>query len=428
MEKSMGSLWRIFHSEEVIDIEVLEDSLKTYHLSTGIKIFAIDEKGQRIASCGEKEEFCEFFKECTKESCSCEKAHLHASKQSEIIGEGYIFFCPAGLVHYSAPIMKNKVFRGALIAGPILMDYPDEVIVDDIIKNNELMVNSKGRIISYLKGIPIVEPERVRYLSKLLFTVTFNLLWEDKFFMQERNTKMHQQSRISESIHSMKQNLTPARNEYPYEKEKELLVKVKNGDAIGAKATLNELLGYVFFTGGVNMEVIKARVLELCTLLSRAAVEGGAVLDEIFGMNYKFITELSKIDGIEELSYWTLKVLDRFMGNVFNLASSKNLEIIKRAVNYINNNYKKNISLECISTYVHLNSSYFSTLFKKETGMRFSDYLNKVRIEESKKLLKDISNSILEVSLEVGFEDQSYYSKVFKKVTGMTPREYREDR
>ncbi len=110
----------------------------------------------------------------------------------------------------------------------------------------------------------------------------------------------------------------------------------------------------------------------------------------------------------------------------FNLASSKNVEIIRRAVNYINENYKKAITLESIANYVHLNSSYFSTLFKKETGMKFSDYLNKVRIEESKKLLKDIGISILEVSLEVGFEDQSYYSKVFRKVTGMTPKEYRE--
>lgn len=424
----MGSLWKLFDKEETIDIEVLEDSLKTYFMSTGIRVFAINEKGAKIASCGENEEFCEFFKDCTREKCSCEKAHLQASKQSEIIGEGYIFFCPAGLVHYSAPIMKNKIFRGALIAGPVLMDYPDELIVDEIIQNNELPVSSKGKVLSYLKGIPVVEPSRVRYLSKLLFTVTFNLLWEDKLFLQEKNEKMLQQSRISESIHKIKQNATASKNEYPYEKEKELLVKVKNGDAIGAKATLNELLGYVFFTGGSNMEVIKARMLELCTLLSRAAVEGGAVLDEIFGMNYKFISELSKIDDIEDLSYWTLKVLDRFMENVFNLATSKNGEVIKRAVNYINDNYKKNITLDSISSYVHLNSSYFSTLFKKETGMKFSDYLNKVRIEESKKLLKDINYSILEISLEVGFEDQSYYSKVFKKVTGMTPKDYREIR
>lgn len=422
----MANLWKLFNKEEIINIEILEDSLKTYYISTGIKVFAIDEKGNNIAACGEPEGFCEFFMECTGNKCECGKTHLYASKQSELIGEGYIFFCPAGLVHYTAPIIKNKLFKGAIVAGPILMDYPDEIIVDELMQKNGINVSAKGKVLSYLKAVPVVEPSRVRYLSKLLFTVTFNLMWEDKLELHERNERMLQQAKIGESIHSIKENEN-IKNEYPYEKEKELLLKVKNGDAIGAKATLNELLGYVFFTGGASLEIIKARSLELCTLLSRAAVEGGAALDEMFGMNYKFIGELSKIEDIEDLSYWTLKVLDRFMENVFNLASSKNGEIIKMAVNYINENYMKNITLDSISNYVHLNASYFSTVFKKETGMKFSDYLNKVRIEESKKLLKDIRYSILEISMDVGFEDQSYYSKVFKKFTGMTPKEFRDN-
>lgn len=421
----MAKMLKLFDKDESINMELLQDALNTYYISTGIRVFAINESGIKIANCGDKPDFCDFLAKCTNGKCGCTKSHLYASRQSELIGEGYIFFCPAGLVHFTAPIIKDRVFRGAIVGGPILMDYPDELIVDEIMQSNELPINSKGKILSYLKALPVVEPSKVRYLSKLLYTVAFNLMWEDKIVLQERNEKMLQQSKISESIHNIKGNNIP-RNEYPYEKEKELLNKVKNGDEIGAKASLNELLGYVFFTGGRDLEVIKARTLELCTLLSRAAVEGGAVLNKIFGMNYRFISELSKIEDIEELSYWTLKVLDRFMENVFNITSSKNGEVIKRAINYINDNYMKDITLDSISSYVHLNSSYFSTLFKKETNMKFSDYLNKVRIEESKKLLKDIKYSMLEISMEVGFEDQSYFSKVFKKVAGMTPKEYRE--
>ena len=57
--------------------------------------------------------------------------------------------------------------------------------------------------------------------------------------------------------------------------------------------------------------------------------------------------------------------------------------------------------------------------------MKFSDYLNKVRIEQSKKILENGNDSILEIALKVGFEDQSYYSKVFKKNTGITPYKYK---
>jgi AraC-like DNA-binding protein/ligand-binding sensor protein len=422
----MDNLWKKVLNEEVFDIEVLEDAIKTYYFSTGIDVFAIDEKGNTIAACGEKTRFCNFFKNCKGNEYSCKKAHLYSSKQSQIIGEGYIFFCPAGLVHYTAPIIKNKIFKGAIVAGPILMNYPDDIFIDDLFLNNSIDVNLKGKVSNYLREIPVVETARVRYLSKMLFTMTNSLMTEEKSDIMERNEKMHQQAKIGESIHNIKENLG-LKSEYPYEKEKELLLKVKNGDDLGAKATLNELLGYVFFTGGGSIEVIKARALELCTLLSRAAVESGAAPDKMFRMNYKFIGELSSINDIEDLSYWTLKVLDRFMEDVFNFTSLKNREVIKKAINYVNKNYMNNITLNSISENLYLNASYFSTLFRKETGVNFSDYLNKVRIEESKKLLKDGRYSILQISMEVGFEDQSYYSKVFKKFTGLTPKEYKDN-
>ena len=57
----------------------------------------------------------------------------------------------------------------------------------------------------------------------------------------------------------------------------------------------------------------------------------------------------------------------------------------------------------------------------------FSNYLNKIRIEQSKLLLKNTDSSIVEIALEVGFEDQSYFSKVFKNLTKMTPKQYRQN-
>ena len=64
---------------------------------------------------------------------------------------------------------------------------------------------------------------------------------------------------------------------------------------------------------------------------------------------------------------------------------------------------------------------------KKEVGVSFSNYLNKIRIEQSKLLLKNTDSSIVEIAMEVGFEDQSYFSKVFKNLTKMTPKQYRQN-
>ena len=92
---------------------------------------------------------------------------------------------------------------------------------------------------------------------------------------------------------------------------------------------------------------------------------------------------------------------------------------------YISEKFNTPLTLEDVSAYVHLHPSYFSTVFKNSTGLSFKEYLNKVRIEESKILLLNTDFSIIDIAIAVGFEDQSYFSKVFKKYTGTTPKQFR---
>ena len=81
--------------------------------------------------------------------------------------------------------------------------------------------------------------------------------------------------------------------------------------------------------------------------------------------------------------------------------------------------------MEFLSDYLGINKSYLSTLFKQETGQTFSQFLNSVRVEQSKKHLQEKDTSILDVALTVGFSNQNYYGTIFKRLTGMTPSEYR---
>ena len=110
---------------------------------------------------------------------------------------------------------------------------------------------------------------------------------------------------------------------------------------------------------------------------------------------------------------------------MFNFIPTKNIEIIIEAIRYISQTFAGNLTLEDVASHVHLNPAYFSTLFKQSTGSSFKEYLNMVRIEESKRLLINPEYSIIDVAMAVGFMDQSYFSKVFKKYTGLTPKQYR---
>lgn len=100
---------------------------------------------------------------------------------------------------------------------------------------------------------------------------------------------------------------------------------------------------------------------------------------------------------------------------------------VSRALEYIKNNYTSDISIEELCSELNINKCYFCSIFKKEVGTTFINYLNEYKIEKSKELLKNSNLSLLDVAISVGFNNQSYYSKVFKKITNKTPIEFRNE-
>ena len=72
-----------------------------------------------------------------------------------------------------------------------------------------------------------------------------------------------------------------------------------------------------------------------------------------------------------------------------------------------------------------LSSSWLSTKFKEEVGIGFIEYLNKVRVNEAKRLIDEGEYMIYEVSEKTGFASSQYFSKIFKQITGLTPNEYK---
>ena len=99
---------------------------------------------------------------------------------------------------------------------------------------------------------------------------------------------------------------------------------------------------------------------------------------------------------------------------------------IEKSLDYILEHYAEKLSLEQISKYVYLNKSYFSELFKKETGVNFNDYINQVRIQKACELLSGKHYNLSQVAQIVGFSDQNYFSKIFKRIIGESPKSYQK--
>jgi two-component system response regulator YesN len=122
----------------------------------------------------------------------------------------------------------------------------------------------------------------------------------------------------------------------------------------------------------------------------------------------------------------TNKYIGKMLQQIADDRKNESNRPIKEAQKYINEHYASPVNLEEVSAVIGFNATYFSTLFKKETGMNFLEYVTIVRIKTAKQLLSDSKKSVLDISHEVGYSDFKHFTKQFKKVTGLTPSEYRK--
>lgn len=99
-------------------------------------------------------------------------------------------------------------------------------------------------------------------------------------------------------------------------------------------------------------------------------------------------------------------------------------DTVKTAMNYIHENYNQNISLNDISSMVGVSLQYFSKIFKDETGYKFVEWVNKLRINKAKELMGTTQLTVKEVCFKVGYNDPNYFSRIFKKYENVAPTEY----
>jgi YesN/AraC family two-component response regulator len=99
--------------------------------------------------------------------------------------------------------------------------------------------------------------------------------------------------------------------------------------------------------------------------------------------------------------------------------------IISRAREFIAANYAEDLSLATVAKAVHMSTFYFCKQFKKATGLNFTNYLGRVRVEQAKERLLNPHVRISEVAYEVGFQSLTHFNRVFRKLTGESPSAYR---
>lgn len=404
--------------------KLIESSFKSnYQLA--IEMVGID--GMELhsfCSSGCQPPFCRLIRTSRIGAARCRQDRIRAMNIAMETGQPYICLCHAGIVLVCVPIMDGEMPLGGIFFGKCLWDKPDEFFGTELSKRLRGLRYDFVELQRAVEGLPVVSARRIHDAAEFLFILLYQTAELDPRVVQWRRQKTQQQSSISEIIHETKK--LGSDEPYPYESERELIAKVKIGDRTGAKEILNNLLGAILFHSPGDMNILKARLVELLSVLSRAATQGGVDINILLNKNLDYINKVLTIDNQDDLCAWISRALDDFIESVYSCQDARKMGQLRPAIDFMEFNFDRPISLADIARSAHLSVSRLAHLFREQMGITLIDYLTQVRINAAKRYLLKSDMNCTRICFQVGYNNQSYFTRTFKQITGMTPRQFKQ--
>lgn len=408
------------------DLRLMQDCVRSFQQVTRLGCLLCAPTGGVISDKGYSVKGCRLCESLGVAEDICIVSRSRAWHEAERFGGKYIYSCPMGLTCIATPVQTDCDTIGYVTVGPFLMVEREDFLqceLDTYVADPDQLQRARETI----SEVPYVPPEQAEATANQLFLSVGGIgkAFRISTLLEKQNT-MQLMGELSDFTSAAKQNVQPAG--YPLQLEKELLHAIATSNRASAEALLNQLLGHIFFLTGGDFSYIRARICELLVLSSRAAIEGGADETRILSLCQTDIEEMQEIYNVDQLCFWLTTALKELISCLFddNVSCSRN--IMPQALSYIHLHFSNRLTLDEVAREAHLSSSYFSRLFKSETGLSFSDYLQKIRIDQAKRYLCRKDCSMADVAGQTGFFDQSHFIKMFKQATGVTPGEYRRRR
>ena len=350
-------------------------------------------------------------------------------------GEPYIFQCHADMIEFTAAVRDGERGAAAFVCGPILLRHPDAALERGIQGKAATLRLSRAALLKHLPEIPVYPERRVQAAADLLYLMASHFAKMDSSTLRRQHEITRQQALLAEELLMKKVSVpdeegpatsktaTPRPDQF---KERELIDLIRIGNRKKARELLDDILGTALFRSHEHLGILKARALEIIFVIARAAVEAGANLEEILGFKYQCVQNLSKDDSQETLYYFLIKAFDQLFECIYQNRNIQHTTVFTRAKEYIWKNYHRDISLKMLAHAAGINPYYLSHLFRKEMGTSFLEYLTSVRLSVAKSLLRQNALSVMDICLEVGYQDPSHFAKIFKRKEGVHPTEYRK--
>ena len=175
-----------------------------------------------------------------------------------------------------------------------------------------------------------------------------------------------------------------------------------------------------------QLRQIKNIFIVTITLVSRAAISGGMDVEDSLSLSDMYIQKCELMHDLSEIINLQYRMVVDYTQRVANIRKGKSpTKLALDVANYVRHHLSEVISTEAIADELYLSRAYLSSKFKADTGENISDFIQKEKIAEAKRLLRYTDKPLIAISSYLGFSSQSHFNRVFKSLTGKTPKEYR---
>lgn len=316
-----------------------------------------------------------------------------------------------------------------MILGPYLMEH---LTLNEILEEAELQGADPAThkdLEKYYSALPVLP--RSSHLH-LMLDAFFDRIWGVGGYTCEiiqgetipDTTTYWTGSHVSDEESAL---LTASIMEERYNYENQLIEAVRQGQLRRVESFLSRVSPAVFeMRVSDPVRNLKNYCIITNTLLRKAAEQGGVHPVYIDRTSTGFALQIEQISSPSAGPALISDMAQSYCRLVRSHATKEYSPPIQNAILLIEGNLSGDLSLTRLARELNVNSSYLSTLFKKETGKTITDYITDRRISHARHLLDSTRLQVQTVGQHCGFEDVHYFSKVFKRLTGMTPKQYRQ--
>lgn len=211
-----------------------------------------------------------------------------------------------------------------------------------------------------------------------------------------------------------------------YQVEEQFLKLVESGDVEQAHNFRTHEIMVKLPERAINdsLRNSKTRLTIFNTLCNRAAIRGGIDVQLGHQISTNFGIQIESMTSNFDTNKFFKDILVTYTEAVHNYAIKDYSKLIRNAILYIRRHITTNVGLQDIADYMFVSKEHLSRQFKMETKQTITQFINKAKVIEAKKLLEQKNQSIMDISIMLGFANSSHFSKVFKDHIGITPKQY----